>query len=180
MRILFGFLLAATLLAGEAEASSFVVLEPLNARLGPSMMALGATPSIQTLGATTPDARQTLSYPYPGDTAPAFQPPAVQISPSIIAMGEPPVEMANVAAIDRDSGRHDPRSLPVVIRGGVEGDAFTRAAPPTGVPVATEAPQQASTAPSGTPKPPARAPEPDPAAPPPAPTPPSPPTREPR
>lgn len=178
VRILFGFLVAAVaVLAGEAEASSIVAMGPLSTKLGPSMIQLGASPSVAILGSATPEpGKGKLSYPYPGeataDSAPMFQPEPFRISASIIAMGEPPVAMEQVAAIDPEPKSREHDALPLVIRGGVLGDAFTRSA----VPVSANAQQQAASSAPSSPKMPDPAPEP--VAPAPASTP-SPPTRQP-
>ena len=51
------------------------------------------------------------------------------ISPSIIALGEPAVTNENVAAIDGETKKTGPSTTPMVIRGGMVGDAFSA---PTG------------------------------------------------
>lgn len=182
MRTLFGLLLVAAVLAGEAHASSFVTLEPLStARKAPSIIELGTANSVEVLGAERADGER--SNPVPGRSAPIVQSASiVRISPSIVAMGEPAIAMEKVAAIGDPKKRHGPEPLPVVIRGGVLGDAFTRAAPPTSMPLPSEpAKQEAANAPRSKPArdKPANRPEPEPVAPPPAPTPPSPPIRQP-
>ena len=61
-------------------------------------------------------------------------------SPSIIAMGEPAVANENVAAIDGETKKRGPSSMPMVIRGGVVGDAFSA---PSAASVAVQPPAAA-------------------------------------
>lgn len=127
---------------GTASASSFVTLKPMTQKLGPSMIAVGEpapaaaasavvkteAPDIVVLGEPRPqrkdDAPQTASAP-PVSRTVAAEPGGdfLSISPSVIAMAEPvaPVAYEEVAAID--APRHfDP--VPMVIRGGIVGDAY--------------------------------------------------------
>ena len=180
------------LATGSAHASSFVVLKPMKEKLGPSMVMLGepATPK--------PDEPKTASAEVgsaPGKAIPDNTPPPsfVKLSPSVIAMDGyvPPVTMEQVASIDHDDDHaRRLRDMPMVIRGGIRGDAFQRAVTATPIEPAAgndqapqdAVPQTASQTPSARkePKqpPPQRTPEPPP-APPPAPMPPAPPTRQP-
>jgi len=66
----------------------------------------------------------------------------VTVSASIIAMGEPAVATEKVAAIGGEKQRplHE-TPLPLVIRGGVIGDAFTPATAATPAPETVEQPQ---------------------------------------
>jgi hypothetical protein len=203
MRILFGFLLAAAATAGEAHASSFVTLEPLETSLGPSMIVLGEpSPSVMQIPAPAADpvAMAALSYPYPGDKvvvsgdrvvvsgdrvtagdrlSQSASSSFVTLSRSMIALGEPPVAFEKVAAIAPQEPSSRPRSLPLVIRGGVLGDAFVRSAPAS-VAITPEPTQEATSAPAGGPASPRREePTREPVAPAPAPVAPAPPTRSP-
>jgi hypothetical protein len=97
-----------TLAAGGAQASSFVV---------PG--APSSTPSVVRLGAPDPVAESTK---------------AGQISqtPSIVALGEPvpDVTYEKVAAIpSQPEPKHDFTQSPMIIRGGIVGDAFATPAP---------------------------------------------------
>jgi hypothetical protein len=89
----------------------------------------------------------------------------VTLSPSVIAMGEPAVVDEKVAAID-DKPHH--LSSPMVIRGGVIGDAFSPEAPsaPAGGSQPSDAEASAAAHPDQPTKP--SEPQPQPAAPPPA------------
>jgi hypothetical protein len=109
VRVLAAFILTMAA-AGMARASSFVVMGDT---------APAATPSIITLGAPAPvmaSAQDASSVERPLET------------PSIIALGEPLPEVTfeKVAAIPR----RGPTFQPLVIRGGIAGDAFTPASPP--------------------------------------------------
>ena len=82
-------------IGGGAQASSFVVLEPLKDAVGPSMIVLGAPASMAERTPPEPDTaepRVALSYPAPGG---APGPEAMRrVSPSIIALGQPIPEVA--------------------------------------------------------------------------------------
>lgn len=91
------FLLALLALAGPAEASSIVLVEPMTQELGPSMVMVED-----------------------------------ETTPSIVALGEPadivpPVTDETVAAIPETSPLREP--VPMVIRGGIVGGAFSTPAP---------------------------------------------------
>jgi hypothetical protein len=94
------------------------------------------------------------------------------ITPSVIAMGEPDVAPEKVAAIESESRKPRHETMPIVIRGGVVGDAFSPAA--SGAPVTvspSESGREASEEPSkpvNAKKPAQQAPEPQPITPPPA------------
>ncbi len=136
MRVLVLVLLWSTVLAGEALASSFVMLAPPADAATPSFVVLG-TPSIKTIEPSrTPlsVSGMPLSYPYPTEPPPHVahgpSPGAVVLSPSVIAMGEPAISFDKVAAISNRTRTKQSLSLPMVIRGGVVGDAFSRAETP--------------------------------------------------
>jgi hypothetical protein len=113
VRVLAAFILTMAA-AGMARASSFVVMGDT---------APAATPSIITLGAPAP-ARQAVAL---GAQSARFAEPPLE-TPSIIALGEPLPEVTfeKVAAIPR----RGPTFQPLVIRGGIAGDAFAPAIPP--------------------------------------------------
>jgi hypothetical protein len=139
MRAALGFVVVGALWAGGASASSFVVLPAMEARVGPSMIVLGTAGSPSTVVASTPaDAGkqdQALEVP-PGEF--------VRISPSIIALGEPDVSLDKVAAIAPEAKKSGHAAAPMVIRGGVVGDAFAPAAASAPVTVTPEASPQAA------------------------------------
>jgi hypothetical protein len=122
----------------------------MEARLGPSMVELGSPESPSIVAASTPaetsDPDHTLEVP-PGQS--------VQISHSIIALGEPAVGLDNVAAITPEARTSRHAAAPIVIRGGVVGDAFAPAAASAPVTIApgaspkdtAEAPQSAGSTP---------------------------------
>jgi hypothetical protein len=125
MRVL-ALLAVAVFWAGGTGASSIIAVSPPKG---------GATPSIIMLGAPAPStAAAATAQPDPDVVAgdldrPDGEPPAligdgVELSPSVVALGEPGVEPGKVAAIDEkaDAGR---ASHLLVIRGGVVGDAFS-------------------------------------------------------
>jgi hypothetical protein len=103
--------LGLTLVAGGAQASSFVVLG-----------APSSTPSVVRLGA-----------PEPVKVAESTS------TPSIVALGEPAPDVAyeKVAAIPSQP-KHDFMQSPMIIRGGIVGDAFATPAP-SAAPAATTA-----------------------------------------
>lgn len=198
-----------------AQASSFVVLDPMTEPLGPSMIVLGPPASIPVAEtAKTADVatarpaefKVPLAFPLPGesedgavsDVAAAtptqvaarsrlpdistYQVPLPRVlSPSIIAFGEvqPPVSYEQLASIGPEAEKKTsrrPEQMPMVIRGGLIGDAFARpasAAPAEPVKVEAKAPTSAAPGPGRKDAPPKRD------TPPAAPPPPEPPTRKP-
>ncbi len=167
MRLYCIALLAGIAASTGASASSFVTL-PLHGDVSPSVMHLGTAPDIaaaaKPVEAVTSQVRPnetlpTLRYPPPmprGLDVPVAQ---TRVSASVIAMGAPAVEDFEVAAVKPEKpARSLFASMPLVMRGGIRGDAFPgghAASTPETVPVT-----QAS-APTGKPKPePAKAPEP--------------------
>lgn len=177
--------------SGSASASSFLTLPAEKAAISRSMVFFGTPPmaiakapeapaAVSTDDAIVPDI--ALAYPAPLDPAlrPARPAPAAvpytMLSPSIIALGEPaqPVEDMNVAAIGNNGpALRRPDLAPMVIRGGIAGDAFSRATPLPAGPAneaSMPAPDQVSAQPTKD-KPGPRMPDPlpTPAPPPPAP-----------
>lgn len=179
MRVCAAFLLVGTLTAGEAAASSFVSPREIKGGLSRSMMVLGEpSPNQPKLAAAAPEADRVplvpLAYPLPWDPSrPSSQSGAIRvISRSVIAMGEPPVTFEQVAAIEpakTTKPHRAPASLPMVMRGGIIGDAFPTSAP---VPVAPKPGQQVVETSGKSPAKPSSPQPVQPATPPPAPPPP--------
>lgn len=143
MRAALGFVVVGALWAGGASASSFVVLPAMEARVGPSMILLGTPGSPSTVEASMPD--DTVK---PDQVLEAPLGESLRLSPSIIAVGEPDVGLDKVAAIPPETKTSRPVAAPIVIRGGVVGDAFAPAAASEPVTVTPEtAPQAAADAP---------------------------------
>ena len=111
MRIQAVVLALGVTVAGAAEASSLLVVAPPAEKLSVSLTAVG-----------TPQ------------TAPAEGNASIQISPSMMAKGEPAVEDENVSSIDAEQPQKSTLAAarpPMVIRGGMVGDAFAGARPAT-------------------------------------------------
>ncbi|RUV57845.1 MAG: hypothetical protein EOS23_29240 [Mesorhizobium sp.] len=105
--------LGLTLAAGGAHASSFVVLGAPSST--PSVVKLGAPEPVKVAGSSS--------------------------TPSIVALGEavPDVTYEKVAAIpSQPKPKHDFMQSPMIIRGGIVGDAFAKPAP-SAAPAATTA-----------------------------------------
>ncbi|RWE94608.1 hypothetical protein [Mesorhizobium sp.] len=105
--------LGLTLAAGGAHASSFVVLGAPSST--PSVVKLGAPEPVKVAGSSS--------------------------TPSIVALGEavPDVTYEKVAAIpSQPKPKHDFMQSPMIIRGGIVGDAFAKLAP-SAAPAATTA-----------------------------------------
>jgi len=159
-----------------ASASSFVTLPAQVRPSSPSIVHLGSAAPVTAkasparLEATTPGAgaaavaeapegersdpalptEVALRYPapVPDELKPSGANATLVVSRSVIAMGEPAVEMFKVAAVDGGK-RQTPRFAlaPLVIRGGISGDAFGTPGPAPLVAV--------DSAPSESPSPPA-------------------------
>lgn len=99
------FLLGAAV--ADAEASSLMVLGPAKDAVGPSMVVLDAPSPATSDGAA---------------------------ARSIVAVGqsEPPVSDEKLSSISAEPAvpHRGPATAPMVIRGGIVGDAFVRSAPP--------------------------------------------------
>jgi hypothetical protein len=164
MRAAWAFLLFGAWWTGEAGASSFLVLPPLEGKTSPSIITLepqsfadvtmlpapGQTPPDTTVGQVDQPPRK----PDPADSD------IVTLTPSVIAMGEPDVAQEKVAAIGEEKPKtEEPRAkadaLPMVIRGGIVGDAFSPGATGEPVPLTVEPKEsgQASAAPPPSKKP---------------------------
>lgn len=125
MRLFFAIILTALGAASAANAQSFVT---------PDEITSPESPSIVTLGATSPSivAAQTPEFDTPSierfGTGPTEERKFVAVSPSVIAMVEAPQPIAldNVASIDDEKASKRLRdTMPLVIRGGIVGSAFS-------------------------------------------------------
>lgn len=136
MRVAVAFFLAGMIWSAGAEASSIITLASTDKKLTPSMIAIGEPPAGE-LGEADPDVVAEDA----GNTD------QTRLSPSMIALGEPAVTSEKVAAIG-DKKRGARRiSMPMVIRAGIVGDAFSPAAAPASAQPQAAPPQQ----PAGTP-----------------------------
>lgn len=119
MRLLFATILTAVLASSAANASSFVTLPEIKTPNSPSIITLGgSSPSI--VAAKEPSIER-----FGGE--PEVERKFVTVSASIIAIVDAPQPIAfeNVASIGNTELRKRRReSLPMVIRGGIIGDAF--------------------------------------------------------
>lgn len=137
MRVAVAFFMAGMIWSAGAEASSIITLAATDKKLSPSMIALGE-PAAGDAAKADPDVVAE-------DGGNKDQ---IRLSPSMIALGEPEVTSEKVAAID--TGKHGKRriSAPMVIRGGIVGDAFSPVATPVAAqPQGSSTPQPAGTAP---------------------------------
>lgn len=167
MRLYCVAIVAGVLASTGASASSFVTVPAPTKAVSPSFVYLGgAEPAVATVSAPVQDAlvypaplsaglvspalpaapeppKIALHYPAPFPDAlrtPNATAPITRVSTSIITMGEPEVEYFEVAAIvPEPRPKQPPNFSPMVMRGGIVGDAIARLAVP-----AAEAPQQAS------------------------------------
>jgi hypothetical protein len=162
MRLFFATILMAFLASSAASASSFVVLEGISTPTSPSIIVLGETspsvvaakapdigslnPSIERFGGLPPEERKFIT-----------------VSPSVIAMVDAPQPVAfeNVASIgDEQANRRLRGTLPMVMRGGIVGEAFSAApAAPSSGGAAPSQPQQEVSAPESASEKPASAPK---------------------
>jgi len=179
VRVLEAFILAMTLTTGAARASSFVVMGETAPASTPSIVRLGSPVGTRVAGVkATPSSwvdksigQLQQAYLRMKQADRRFYPSVESLSsgatetPSIIALGEPAPEITyeKVAAIPQKL-KHGPMFKPLVIRGGVVGDAFAPAAGGGSSAVAASTSPQAATGD----KSPAAPPPPVPAAPPPA------------
>lgn len=143
------------LMAGTASAESFVTLRPRTTTapdftvIAPPKAARPAA-DVDNFDGSAPDGVDplvTLSYPDNEPEPAAIEHHAIvpdnetevrQLSPSVVMFGKPaPVDKKQEAATYANAP-HKAFALPVMIRGGIAGEAFAR-------PAAPEAPQPAST-----------------------------------
>lgn len=141
MRLFLATILMAFMASNVANASSFVTPDEITAPTSASMITLGGSspsivaagePSFKRFGVETGDERKF-----------------VTVSPSVVAMVDAPQPVAfeNVASIGDAARKKRLRdTMPMVIRGGIMGSAFTsRSAPVSGG--APSQPQQQVSAP---------------------------------
>jgi hypothetical protein len=163
MRLFFATILMAFLASSAASASSFVTPDEITTLSSPSIIILGeSSPSVVT--ANTPD----IGSLHPSIERFGGLPPEerkfISVSPSVIAMVDAPQPVAfeNVAAIGGEQANGRLRgTLPMVIRGGIVGEAFgtAPAAPSSGGEAAPSQPQQEVSAPESASEKPASAPK---------------------
>lgn len=137
MRVRAAIFILAMAAAGEANASSFVTLGAETPSEAPSIVVIGAvepavvTKSMVVLGDPDPAPTVQLASTNTGSQQGARN--RTVISVSVIAMGEPAPAISDekVAAIAHEPAkRHKrPHAMPMVIRGGLVGDAFGRSGP---------------------------------------------------
>jgi hypothetical protein len=147
--------------AGAADASSFVTVGAPRSGASPSVVVLGqstASVDVVTLPAQAIDSSLAVAevehaLPHHFDPADSA---IVTLSRSVVAVGEPEVTDEKVAAIDEKPWRRDP--IPMVIRGGVVGGAYSPPAPAAAEPPKTS--NQSAQAPDGSGKPEQPVPEP--------------------
>ncbi len=138
MRLLFAIVLLGMLMSGRAGASSFVALPPAAKQVSPSVIYF-AGPEPQLAKAEPGDASPELPpLPTPELASPPRLAGAVAkpdegssvtvLSASVIALGARPLEFdfSHIAALDREERPRNPHLPPMVIRGGIFGDAFAR------------------------------------------------------
>jgi hypothetical protein len=159
LRILAGTLLSGTLLSGPAFASSILALPPMEAEAGPSFLVIEETREI------APPIDPTVTAAYEDGQEPAVieAPRYIAISRSISAMvpaGEP--ESSSIAATgESETEERETRPQrqarqvpPMVIRGGLVGEAFPAPRPTSSAPSAPSRAQQPASqeAPSASPR----------------------------
>lgn len=180
MRVFSAFLFIGFLATGGASASSFVMPDELSTA-GGSILVLGDTPDSVAAANVGLLHDRVFSLDAGTSGGAATVEAARPISASIIAFGEPPVADEKVAAIPKKQASQSKvaTTVPMVIRGGIVGDAFATptvaaASPQPSEPVPAETPNQDPVVAQQAPRnsgPPAQpdAPAPQPAAPPPPP-----------
>ncbi|MEQ1951022.1 hypothetical protein [Mesorhizobium sp. CN2-181] len=142
MRLKITTLAFLTATSGAADASSFAFVAPPSAGQSPSITEIGlprpTSPRQPDVAAAQPDSKGAALAPLtdPLPQAPAAPTKFLAISPSVVAVENamPPVTSEKVAAIGRPHLAPQPK--PLVIRGGIAGDAFTQRAEPVVVPQA--------------------------------------------
>lgn len=125
MRAATTIFLAGVCWAGGAEASSIITLPAIDGDRSPSVIQIGTPPQTNDPDVVVGEVDEKDAGQGNGD--------GISLSPSVVVLGEPAVASENVAAIDgsNDEDRRN-KPMPLVIRGGVLGDAFS--------PVASSAP----------------------------------------
>jgi hypothetical protein len=129
MRLVFATILMAISASNAASASSFVTPDEITTPSSPSIIVLGeASPSIAAADAPDNGASQPSIERFGG--LPPEERKFISVSPSVIAMVDAPQPVAfeNVASIgDEQANRRLRGTLPMVIRGGIVGEAFSAA-----------------------------------------------------
>ena len=147
MRLYCVILTGGLLWSGGASASSFVTIPARGDQPSPSIVHLGA-PAAQPPVAAAPKSSGfsvPVAISYPKSPPPDLVSSAPRrISASVIAVGQPPpdVEDFRVAAIKPEPRPHRV-TMPMVIRGGLTGEAFGSSSPAPQTPL-NPAPAQAS------------------------------------
>ena len=129
MRVFTAVLFLGTVMGSGAQASSFDVPEAMTEAIGPSMT---VTDDVQSPISGAQSSFATVQAPTEA-APPALGSDAQAIAPSIIAVGEPALDVEKVAAIPAEAEKKSPPRLafsPMVIRGGLAGDAFATPAVP--------------------------------------------------
>lgn len=143
MRLKIATLAALAAMTGGAQASSFAYVAPPPAGKSPSIIEIGlpklaSAKSEPDFVVAKTDAKGDVLVPlaYPLPDAQSAQAKFFAVSPSVVAFESvvPPVTFEKVAAINRPHPAPQPK--PLVIRGGIVGDAFTERAAPVVLPQA--------------------------------------------
>ncbi|NLD53980.1 MAG: hypothetical protein GX652_04895 [Burkholderiaceae bacterium] len=121
--------------AGPAAASSFVALPDAKPGPSPSIVYLGESAPILAAAVQAPPASTVADFAGTAEalaqstvSLPTVE-PIYRISPSIVAYGTPAIEDVKVASIGDEPEPARFAEMPMVIRGGIVGDAFTSAEP---------------------------------------------------
>jgi hypothetical protein len=186
MKVPLATLTLALAAAAPASAQSFVMLERAATQPSPSIVLFVEPKAAPALAGDRPEVAATPA-PRAAPATPSFarlplDEHFVQLSASVVAMGEPEVETSMVASITPEpKPMRNPHLPPMVIRGGLSGEAFVRGngmgVAPAADPLAAGGPAGASPA-GGKPAPGGqKQPEPPRAPPPPQPQAPASPTR---
>ena len=123
MRVAVAFVLAVAFWSGVARASSFLVLPATTQKLSSSMIELGSPVSTPGSAALDPDVVTPPEMAEADSPKGAASGGEVQLSPSIVALGGPPVvSQEEVAAIGSGAQKRRRPSLPTISRGGVVAD----------------------------------------------------------
>lgn len=122
---------AGVLFCGGAQASSIVSLEATDEPVGPSMIVIGGPAEPAMVKEEMPSGVPT-AVVNPGDAEDAF----AVASPSIVSMAamDGTVSDEKVAAVgEPEDAPGNARVTPMVIRGGIVGDAFARTIDPASI-----------------------------------------------
>ncbi len=138
MRMFAAFVLLAGISAGEAQASSLVMLEPLKTDIGPSIILVGETPGGAVVQTQETESGSTVTLSSVALASPSItllSEPEGTVTPSVIVLNGPDGSFTQdrIAVAETtvpDAGRSTPL-MPMVIRGGLVGDALLRPAPPS-------------------------------------------------